>query len=108
AASDKEQDKWHRSSPTPADLDRDKVDAVLAKLANMRASSFVESTAKTGLDKPAMVVSVKFDDGKKEERVSFGKVGEDVFAARQGEPGAMKTDAADFGEVNKSLDELSK
>ena len=108
AASDKEQDKWHRSSPTPADLDRDKVDAVLAKLANMRATSFVESTAKTGLDKPAMVVSVKFDDGKKEERVAFGKVGEDVFASRQGEPGAMKTDAADFNEANKSLDELSK
>ena len=61
-----------------------------------------------GVPLTALTVVVKFDDGKKEERVSFGKVGEDVFAARQGEPGAMKTDAADFGEVNKSLDELSK
>jgi uncharacterized protein DUF4340 len=100
------QDRWHRVSPNPADVDRDKVDAVLAKLANMRASSFVESTAKTGLDKPAMTVSVKFDDGKKEERVAFGKAGEDLFASRGGEPGAMKTDAMDFTEVNKSLDEI--
>src|SRR5438309_2410103 len=107
-ASDKEQDKWHRASPNPADVDRDKVDALLAKIANMRAASFVESTAKTGLDKPAMVVYVKFDDGKKEERVTLGKVGDDVFASRQGEPGAMKTDAADFNEANKTLDELSK
>jgi hypothetical protein len=108
AASDKEQDKWHRASPNPADVDRDKVDALLAKIANMRATSFVEASSKTGLDKPAMVVSVKFDDGKKEERVTFGKVGEDVFAARPGEPGAMKTDGADFNEANKNLDELAK
>ena len=108
AASDKDQDKWHRASPNPADVDRDKVDALLAKIANMRATSFVESTAKTGLDKPAMVVSVTFDDGKKEERVTFGKSGEDVFASRPGEPGAMKTEAADFNEATKSLDELAK
>jgi len=102
------QDKWHRANPSPADLDRDKVDAVLAKLANMRAASFVESTAKTGLDKPAMAVYVKFDDGRKEERITFGKTGDDVFAARPGEAGAMKTDAADFTEFNKSLDEIVK
>ena len=102
------QDKWRRVSPNPADADRDKVDGMLSRLANMRASSFVESTAKTGLDKPAMVVFVKFDDGKKEERVTFGKDGEDVYASRPGEPGAMKTDATDFTEINKTLDELSK
>jgi hypothetical protein len=109
AASDKDKDKWHRASPNPADVDLDKVDALLAKIANMRASAFVDSTAKTGLDKPAMTVYVKFDAaGTKEERVTFGKAGEDVFASRPGEPGAMKTDTTDFNEANKSLDELSK
>src|SRR5205814_5883295 len=34
------QDKWRRISPNPADVDRDKVDALLAKIANMRATSF--------------------------------------------------------------------
>jgi hypothetical protein len=102
------QDKWRRVSPNPAELDRDKVDGFLSRLANMRASSFVDSTAKTGLDKPAMTVVVKFDDGKKEERVTFGKEGDDVFALRPGEPGAAKTDATDFTESTKTLDELSK
>jgi hypothetical protein len=102
------QDKWHRTSPNPADVDRDKLDALLAKLANMRASSFQESTAKTGVDKPAMSIYVKFDDNKKEERITFGKVDNDVYAVRPGEPGAMKTDATDFTEANKSLDELVK
>jgi hypothetical protein len=104
---DNAQDKWHRASPAAADLDRDKVDGVLAKLANMRATSFVQSSAKTGLDKAAMTVYVKFDDGKKEERVSFGKSGDDVYASR-GEPGAMKIDAQDFTDVNKAIDDISK
>ena len=82
------QDKWRRVSPKPAELDRDKVDGFLSRLANLRASSFVESTAKTGLDKPAMTVVVKFDEGKKEERVVFGKEGADVYASQPGEPGA--------------------
>jgi len=100
-------DKWHRASPNPADVDRDKVDGVLAKIANLRAASFIESTAKTGLDKPAMTIDVKFDDNKKEEKVSFGKQGDDSYASR-GEPGAMKVDTADLTDVNKAIDDIAK
>jgi len=100
-------DKWHRSSPTAGDVDRDKVDGVLAKLANMRATSFLDSTAKTGLDTPVMTVYVKFDDNKREEKVSFGKQGDDTYASR-GEPGAMKIDAADYTDVNKAIDDIAK
>jgi hypothetical protein len=100
-------DKWHRASPNPADVDRDKVDGVLAKLANMRATSFVDSTARTGLDKPTLSVYVKFDENKKEEKVTFGKQGDDSYASR-GEPGAMKIDSADYNDVNKALDDIAK
>jgi hypothetical protein len=104
-------DKWRRVGPNPGDVDKDKLDAFLARIANMRAESFVASTANTGLDKPAMTVVAKFDDGKKEERVTFGQAGKDgadVYAARPNEPGAAKTDATDFNETVKSLGELSK
>jgi hypothetical protein len=101
-------DKWRRVSPNAGDVDKDKFDAFVGKLSNMRADKFVSSTAGTGLDKPAMTIAVKFDDSKKEERVTFGQSGQDVYAARPGEPGAAKTDAADFNESLKSLDELSK
>jgi hypothetical protein len=100
-------DKWHRASPNPADVDRDRVDGVLAKLANMRAASFVESNGKTGLDKPTLTVYVKFEENKKEEKVTFGKQGDDTFANR-GEPGAMKIDSTDYTEFNKALDEIAK
>jgi hypothetical protein len=102
------QDKWRRVSPNAADADKDKVEGMLSRLSNMRASAFVESTAKTGLDKPLMMVVVKFDDNKKEERVTFGKDGETTYASRPGEPGAAKTETTDFTEINKSLDELAK
>src|SRR6185436_18751092 len=102
------QDKWRRVSPNPADIDREKADSLTAKLSNMRATAFVDSTAKAGTDKPAMTVVVKFDDNKKEEKATFGQVGSEVFVARPGEPGAAKVDAADFTEAVKSLDEIAK
>ena len=105
---DNAQDKWRRVSPTAGDLDKDKVDGLLSKLSNMRATSFAESTAKTGVDKPALSVSVKFDEGKKEEKAAFGQAGSDVFVSRPAEAGAAKVDAAEFNEAIKSLDELSK
>jgi hypothetical protein len=101
-------DVWKRVSPSAKDADRDKMDALLSRLSNMRAASFVDSAAKTGLDKPALVVAVTFEDGKKQERVTFGQNGSDVYASRPGEPGAAKVDATDFSESIKSLDELSK
>jgi len=55
-----------------------------------------------------MSVVAKFDDSKKEERVTFGKNGDDVYASRPGEPGAAKVDSSDFTEVSKTLDEISK
>jgi hypothetical protein len=101
-------DTWHRASPNAGDVDKDKFDAFLGRISNMRAEKFVPSAAGTGLDKPALTVAVKFDDNKKEERVTFGQSGNDVHAARPGEPGAAKTDSNDFNEALKSIDELSK
>ena len=100
-------DKWKRVGPNPGDVDKDKFDAFLSRIANMRADSFV-ATAPAGAEKPALVIAVKFYDGKKEERVTFGQASQDVYALRANEPGAAKTDATDFNESVKSLDELSK
>jgi hypothetical protein len=101
-------DSWKRVSPAAGDVDKSKVESMLAGLADIRATSFTDSIAKTGLDKPAMTVTVKFDEGKKEERVSFGKSGSDVFAVIPGQPGAAKIEAEKFDETIKALDELSK
>jgi len=53
-------------------------------------------------------VVVKYDEGKKEDRASFGQAGNDVFVSRPGKPGAAKIDKADFDDVIKMFDEIAK
>ncbi|MEO8677932.1 MAG: DUF4340 domain-containing protein [Vicinamibacterales bacterium] len=61
------------------------MDDMTGKLVALKIASFVDAKTKTGLDKPALVISVSYDDGKF-ERVRFGQVGEDnAFGAREGE-----------------------
>jgi hypothetical protein len=99
-------EKWRETKPSTKDVGATAFDALLTKLANLRAQSFVETggKTKTGLNSPVMVVTVRFDDGKKEEQVTFGRAGADVYAAMAGQPGAAKIDATEFDEAVKALD----
>lgn len=106
-AKPEDEDKWRRVGAS-ADADKEKMSVLLAKLESLRAMSFVDSTAKTGLDMPVLTVAAKYDDGKKEERVVFGKAGSDVYASRPGEPGASKVNPTEYDEIIKKLDELAK
>ena len=106
-----DEDKWQRApvkDAKPVDADKEKMSVLLAKLESVRAAKFVDSAAKTGLDSPALTVYAKFDDGKKEERVMFGKSGETIYASRTGEAGAATISAMEYDEIIKKLDELTK
>jgi hypothetical protein len=101
-------DKWRRVNPNPGQPDQSKMESLIAKVENLRALDFVDSTAKTGLDKPTLTVDVNFQDGKKQEHVTFAKNGDDVFAAIMGQPGAAKVATSEFDDAVKALDEVSK
>jgi hypothetical protein len=61
------------------------MDDLLNKLVAIKAESFADPKTKTGLDKPALVISASFDDGKF-ERVRFGQAGdEDAYGKRDNE-----------------------
>ncbi len=100
-------DTWRRTAPEEKDVDTAKVDAVLSAFSNLRAASFVDSTRGTGLDQPAVVVSVRYGTGddQRSEKVAFGRAGDEAFAAPEGEPGGAKLDAAAFDAALKALDE---
>jgi hypothetical protein len=100
-------DTWKRTAPSAADADKDKIESLLTGLADIRAQSFVESKANTGLDAPVLTVHAKFEDGKKEERVSFSKKDKDVYAETV-DPGAAKIEASRLDDALKTLDDLSK
>ena len=57
------------------------------------------------LDTPELTVTIKFEDGKKEE-VAFARKGADAFARREGDAGAAKIDAAALDGIIKALDAL--
>ena len=69
--------------------DQAAMDDFLNKLVAIKADSFVDAKTKTGLDKPTLVVSASFDDGKF-ERVRFGQAGDDAYGIRDGEAGIAK------------------
>lgn len=100
------QDTWKRVSPTAAEPDKDKFQAFVAALADIRAIDFVDSKAKA--EPPAATIVVKFDEGKKEDRVQMAKSGSDAYAARPDDPGAARIDTTKFDEAITSIDEFIK
>ena len=103
-------DTWRQTAPAPRNPDAAKMESLLSAFANLRAQSFADATAGTGLDAPVVVVSVEFgeSDNRKRERVSFGQTKDAAFASPQGEPGAAKLDAAELANALKALDDVLK
>jgi hypothetical protein len=96
---------WAQVSPA-AKLDSARIDEFLGRVSNLRAQSFVDAKVRTNLQTPEATVIVKFDDNKKEERVTFGRAGTDVYAGRADEAGAARLDTTDYDATMKLLDEL--
>lgn len=101
-------DTWRRTAPTAADVDNAKFESLLTALSDLKISGFTDAKAKTGLEKPILKVSAKFDEGKKEESASFGVVGSDTFVSHSDDPGVGKIDQAAYERALKALDELPK
>ena len=100
-------DTWKQVVPAEKAVDSSNFEGVLLDLSNLRAESFVErSGPATGHNAPAAVIVVKFDDGKKEERVTMGMAGAAAFAARADQPGALKIEAGKYEAAIKKLDAI--
>ncbi len=101
-----ETDAWRQVQPAAAELEQSTLESFLTKLSNLRAESFVPAGDKAGSGEIAATVTVRFDDGQKEERVTFRRSGSDVFASRHDEPGFIKIEAERFEEALKAFDEI--
>jgi hypothetical protein len=98
-------DQW-RQVGLAKDIDQPKVDALLSSLSSITIDKYVDAKTQTGLGAPVAIVSAKFDEGRRDEKVSFGKVGSDVFASRSGEAGGVQITATKLDDMLKSLDAL--
>lgn len=84
--------------------DQTAMDDLLNKLVGIRADSFIDpKSTRTGLDKPTLVVSASYDEGKF-ERVRFAQVGDSAaFGMRDGEASVAKIDPSTFKNVMQAF-----
>jgi len=101
----KEQEKWRQTAPAAKDIDASKVEALVSAASAVRATGFVDSTTKTGLDKPELTLSFTYDESK-QDRVTFARSEGAAYASRAGTPGAAKVDASAIDSIVKALEDL--
>ena len=101
-----DEEKWRQLTPQARELDQPAFDALLSALTAIRATGFVDAAAAKALSTPELSVAIKFDEGKKEDKVALARSGTDGFASRAGEPGAAKIDPAAIDAATKALREL--
>ncbi|HUR19469.1 MAG TPA: DUF4340 domain-containing protein [Vicinamibacterales bacterium] len=100
-------DTWKQVAPAEKAVDASNFEGALLEFSNLRADAAVDKVDPAmGLNPPAAVISVKFDDGKKEERVTIGQRGPDVYAVRPDQPGAMKLELGKYDAAIKKLDSI--
>lgn len=79
------------------------MDDLLTKLVALKAEAFVDARTRTGLDKPALVVSASYDEGKF-ERVRIGQVGDAAFGRRDGEAVVARIEKASMEAAMQAFD----
>lgn len=100
-------DTWRQVGPSAADADDDKMQTLLSRLSGLRAESFGTAADETSLDSPYLTVAVQFDDGSKQERASFGRVDDRVYASTELDDSPAVLDTARFNEMIEALDALT-
>ena len=105
-AFEKDKDAWKQVTPAAKAADAAKVDALLTALTNTRANGFETKIDATGLLSPELTATVKFEDGKKQEKVTFARKGADAFARREGDAAAAKIDTTALDAIVKAFDAL--
>jgi hypothetical protein len=100
-------DTWKQIVPAEKTVDASNLEGALLEFSNLRADAAIDKIEPAmGLNVPAAIITVKFDDGKKEERVTIGQHGSDVYASRRDQPGALKVEAAKYEAALKKLDSI--
>jgi hypothetical protein len=100
-------DTWKQVVPAEKTVDASNFEGALLDFSNLRADAAIDKIEPAmGLNAPAATITVKFDDGKKEERVTIGQRGSEVYASRLDQPGALKVEAAKYEAALKKLDSI--
>ena len=101
-----DEEKWRQIAPQARDLDQSSFDALVSAITGTRATGFVDKPGGKTPAAPELTITVKSNEGKKEERVTLLKADTDAYATRDGEPGAAQIEASSIDSITKALQEL--
>lgn len=101
-----EEEKWRQVAPQARDVDQTKVESLLSAITGAQATAIAGPAAKAALDKPELTVAIKFDEGRKEDRVTFGRAGTTAYASRAGDSTPTTVDASTIDGIVKALEGL--
>ncbi len=105
-----QKDKWKRTTPSATDEPTEKLDTLLNRLRDLRATSFPKNhpsdLAAFRLTKPAYRFQVQFGEKSQTENVDVSKVGDHIFARRSTDPVASEISKASLEEIEKALNDL--
>jgi hypothetical protein len=98
-------DTWKQVVPSDKTVDASNFEGALLEFSNLRADAAIDKVdSAMGFNAPAATITVKFDEGKKEERVVIGQRGPDVYATRPDQPGVLKLEIGKYEAAIKKLD----
>jgi hypothetical protein len=98
--------KWRQISPQARDVDQGKVESLLSAITGAQATGFADPAKPPAGQKPELTVSVKFDEGRKEDRVAFGRGPTAASATRAGDNTIATVDGATIDGIVKALEEI--
>jgi len=93
------EDWWNGSGQK---LDISSAQAVIDKVRDLSATKFLDS----GFTQPTIKLTVTSNDGKRTEKVSISKNGENFVAQREGEPSLYQIDSKTISDLQKAAEEL--
>ena len=105
---ERQNNKWKQTAPSSKDEPTEKVESLLNRLRDLRATAFPqgENLAALGLAKPAYRFKAQFGDKNETETVEAAKAGEHIYARRSTDPVACEVTKTSLDDVVKALEEL--
>jgi hypothetical protein len=101
ATFEKSGDKWMSGAKQ---IDPSSVQSVVDKLRDLTAAKFVD----TGGGTPVLDIAVSSNNGKRVEKVSISKQGDNYFAKRENEPSIYQLDSKAVEDLQKAGNEVKE
>ena len=102
------EEQWRELSPSPRDIDPARIKTALEKLSFLRAVDFVDRGKTPEASVADWGAVVKYDEGRKEDRVTLRDGGGAPLGARADWPDAAKLDPNAYGLLTAAMDDLKR